>query len=301
MLNTPFTSKKGVDFFEGNQIQFVEAKKSDLIISGTCNKILDVALKFGSTKQYLIWTQEPRFSKNFSQEISSPFLPKINVMNVYTGIFSDNYYYLPCLSEEPRLVIKRTGFENKKIVSLMTYQAGKRWRLIHQGADIDLCNLRTEIALKGHNIGLLDIYGKGWPNGISVGQSRGKFWRSRKIEILKKYSFNLCFENTNWPYYCTEKIWDSIQGGCLPIYYGDGNKIYEDFPENSFLDYFKFRNPDLLFDYIQDIREAEFEERMLLCVDALRNALNRKQEEQPYQKVLDRTLLRIRTILGWQA
>ncbi|NRB06573.1 MAG: hypothetical protein HRU34_04055 [Richelia sp.] len=76
--------------------------------------------------------------------------------------------------------------------------------------------------------------------------------------ILQKYYFNLCFENTNWPNYCIEKIWDSIQGGCLPIYYGKGNRVYDDFPRNSFLDYSDFYRRDLLFDYIHDMKLDQF-------------------------------------------
>jgi hypothetical protein len=298
MLNTPFTSTEGIDFFTKNQIQFVGLEDADLIISGTLNKILSLALRFGSSKKYLIWTLEPRFSKHFSQVLSYVFLPKIYIMNVYTGIFDNNYLFVPNSLEKAQLTIRGIKkSKNRKIVSLMTYQAGRKWKFIHKGVDLDLCNLRTRIALRGHHRDLLDIYGKNWPNNIALGQSRGKGWRSKKLDILKDYSFNLCFENTNWPYYCTEKIWDSIQAGCLPIYYGEGNKIYEDFPRNSFLDYDDFGDPDLLFDYIQSITEEALEERMILCIKALNNAFSRKREERPHQKLLDRTLLRIRTIL----
>ena len=298
MLNTPFTLKKGIDFFKEGKIQFVEVENADLIISGNLNKILTTALKFGSAKKYLIWTREPRFSKQFNQTLAYPLLPTVHVMNVYTGIFDNNYFYVPRLLKEPRLDTGRSlEASTRRMISLMTYQAGRKWKLIHKGVDIDLCNLRTRIALKGYDLGLLDIYGKGWPNKISIENSRGKGWRDKKLHILKHYSFNLCFENTNWPYYCTEKIWDSIQGGCLPIYYGEGNKIYEDFPRNSFLDYHDFGAPDLLLDYIQSIREEEFKERMFLCVNALKNASRRKQEKDPTQEIFNRTLLKIRTIL----
>lgn len=41
-----------------------------------------------------------------------------------------------------------------------------------------------------------------------------------KIDTLKKYKYNLCFENSYTPGYVTEKIVDSFLGGSFPIYWG---------------------------------------------------------------------------------
>ncbi|MDJ0796871.1 MAG: glycosyltransferase family 10 [Calothrix sp. MO_167.B12] len=296
LINTPFTDKEDINFFLREGVKISDAIDADLIVSGTFKKLLTFMLRFGRSKKYLLWTLEPRFSKHFIPQISYPLLPTFHVMNVYNGIFSDNYFFTPRYPIE--LNYKGfSGFNSKRIVSLMTYQAGHKWKLFYQGNDIDLCNLRTKIALEGYSRGILDIYGRGWSDKIKVGQSRGKGWREKKIMILQQYNFNLCFENTNWHHYCTEKIWDSIQGGCLPIYYGKGNSIYDDFPRNSFLDYSDFNSSDLLFDYIQNIKLDEFQERMNLCIQAFNQAVRYKQEKQPHQKLLQQTLLKIREIL----
>ena len=42
-----------------------------------------------------------------------------------------------------------------------------------------------------------------------------------KIEWLKSYKFNLCFENSSQPGYLTEKLFDAFMSGCVPIYWGD--------------------------------------------------------------------------------
>nr|WP_272916661.1 glycosyltransferase family 10 [Helicobacter saguini] len=42
-----------------------------------------------------------------------------------------------------------------------------------------------------------------------------------KIEWLKDYKFNLCFENSSYPGYLTEKLFDAFAAGCVPIYWGD--------------------------------------------------------------------------------
>ena len=44
-----------------------------------------------------------------------------------------------------------------------------------------------------------------------------------KLEYLKMYKFNLCPENSDNKGYVTEKIFDAIQSGCIPIYWGSEN------------------------------------------------------------------------------
>ena len=42
-----------------------------------------------------------------------------------------------------------------------------------------------------------------------------------KIEWLRGYKFNICFENASYPGYLTEKLFDSFLAGCIPVYWGD--------------------------------------------------------------------------------
>lgn len=46
---------------------------------------------------------------------------------------------------------------------------------------------------------------------------------NNKLEYLKQFKFNLCPENTNFNGYVTEKIFDAIISGCIPIYWGSNN------------------------------------------------------------------------------
>lgn len=61
----------------------------------------------------------------------------------------------------------------------------------------------------------VDSGGK-WKNNI------GKIVHN-KIEWLKDYKFNLCYENSSYPGYLTEKIFDAFAAGCIPIYWGDNS------------------------------------------------------------------------------
>jgi hypothetical protein len=51
---------------------------------------------------------------------------------------------------------------------------------------------------------------------------------NNKYEFIKQYKFNICPENSSAPGYVTEKIFQSIEAGCIPIYWGANNKPEED-------------------------------------------------------------------------
>lgn len=262
---------------------------ADLIVAGvnpgypvlpgrfTFRRLLPLMLKYGNAKKYLIWTDEPRYDSHFTSFVQYPFLPKVHIFNVFTGAYINNYRWLPALKLQP---LKDFEFKHRRVVALMGYRDKRReLTLKYRGKELDLNRLRIAVALEGHALGLVDIYGQGWPEGITLGESRKGDWRQNKLDILQGYHFNLAFENTNWPYYCTEKIWDAVQAGCLPIYYGQGNAIYEDFPSDSFIDFCKFGNSSNLFSFIQSMTSQEFRRRINLCIDAF-NAAVKKQEEK---------------------
>lgn len=48
-------------------------------------------------------------------------------------------------------------------------------------------------------------------------------YNDNKLEYLKQFRFNLCPENSNNEGYVTEKIFEAISSGCIPIYWGSNN------------------------------------------------------------------------------
>lgn len=54
------------------------------------------------------------------------------------------------------------------------------------------------------------------------GPITGEPFQASKYELLSKYRFNLCFENSIFPGYYTEKMLQAWVGGCIPLYYSDG-------------------------------------------------------------------------------
>lgn len=281
-----------------------DERDCDIFVSGRLNRhLFSFILKYGSKKKYLVWTNEPRFDIHYQNKVK-PFMvfSDVHIMNVYTrDIYQKNYscHSYP-INQRLELLDESNfpSFNHRRIVAIMGYRKRERKNLSlkKDGRELDLINLRQKIALEGLEIGTVDIYGRLWPQGIALEQSRGTNWQSSKLEILQKYHFNLCFENTNFDYYCTEKIWQSIQGRCLPIYYGKGNKIYEDFPKNSFLDYSNFRNPKELFLYINQITVSEFRERMNLCIEAYNTVYEKLQSYNPGKEMLLKIVDKIKKI-----
>lgn len=47
-----------------------------------------------------------------------------------------------------------------------------------------------------------------------------KSGNKNKIEFIKNTIFNICPENSEYEGYCTEKIFQSLEAGCIPLYWG---------------------------------------------------------------------------------
>jgi hypothetical protein len=80
-----------------------------------------------------------------------------------------------------------------------------------------------------------------------------------KRNLSKKYKFYLCYENTIYPEYISEKIFDCFWSGCVPIYLGAPN-ITDYIPENTFIDKRKFPTYQALYDYLKNMPESEYQQ-----------------------------------------
>jgi alpha(1,3/1,4) fucosyltransferase len=276
---TPFCNDKDINYLKMNGVEITEnINEADILISQNLKHLKPYFWRYYRKKKFLVWTLEPRFDTSFKS--CKKFLfgkVKCHFMNIYTGdVFTTGLAFHAHHINKILIPLEQSfKLQNYCAVALMSYFKGvDSPRLIRNGVNIDLIKLRSEIAIYGQSRGLLDIYGKGWPNNLSIEDSRQGDWKLRKFQILNKYSFNLCFENTISPNYITEKIWDSLENYCLPIYYGKGNGIYNIFPKNSFIDYSDFNNPKELFDYIQNMDSLEYLERLNKCINVYNNIAN---------------------------
>jgi len=100
-----------------------------------------------------------------------------------------------------------------------------------------------------------DLYGIGW-NKNEFKSYKGSI--KDKAPIMKNYKFSICYENTkNINGYVTEKIFDSFQAGCIPIYLGAEN-ITNYIPQNCFIDKKKFKSYNELYVFLKTMPKDQY-------------------------------------------
>lgn len=70
-----------------------------------------------------------------------------------------------------------------------------------------------------------------------------------KIDFFRKCRFSLCFENSSWPGYCTEKIMHGFIARTVPIYWGSPT-VQMDFQEGSYISRHDFVSDNNFIDAI---------------------------------------------------
>lgn len=83
----------------------------------------------------------------------------------------------------------------------------------------------------------------------NISKVRGRGDQIYKIDFLKDYKFNICFENSSYPGYCTEKLINSMFAECIPIYWGDP-LVGKDFNPNSFLNWHDYEDDNKFINQI---------------------------------------------------
>ena len=71
-----------------------------------------------------------------------------------------------------------------------------------------------------------------------------------KMQLLKNFKFNICFENTSSAGYITEKLLQAKVAGCIPLYFGHAS-VKDDFNERSFLNYNDFSETEKFLDLVK--------------------------------------------------
>ncbi|MBB5754814.1 glycosyltransferase family 10 domain-containing protein [Prosthecomicrobium pneumaticum] len=199
-------------------------------------------------RRFAVYTYEPRFCTEhrpivWREGFSSP----IHVMDVYTrDVFIDQFLYMGTGAAEPEIALDtlmaRFSAKPKNTAAMLAgYRAATE--ILIAGlprtkgpVDIDLCALRQDIARAMKAGAGIDIFGRKWPDGLASGEHRAGPWHAVKLDLLANYQINVCLENTRYPFYVSEKLWDATQAGCLPVYHGADNHIYEVFPRDSFFE-----------------------------------------------------------------
>lgn len=89
-----------------------------------------------------------------------------------------------------------------------------------------------------------------------------------KFETLQKYRFAIAYENQVAPGYITEKIFDCLFAGCIPIYYGDPG-ITEKIPKECFIDARDYNSRDEIVSAMVSMTKDEWVNRQFAITSFL--------------------------------
>ena len=116
---------------------------------------------------------------------------------------------------------------------------------------------RTEYARELMRYIPIDCYGRAFPNR-SLAEDSG---RETKLTTISRYRFDLAFENSISRDYLSEKFFDSLAAGCVPVYRGAPN-IEEFAPgDHCFINAADFHGPRELAEFLLHLTHhpAEYE------------------------------------------
>ena len=142
---------------------------------------------------------------------------------------------------------------------------------------------------------LFDLYGECWENPIPTNLAmrmarrlpllssyfapkisiyRGRI--SQKLNTLKGYQFCYCYENFKSPDgWITEKIFDAMFAGCIPVYWG-GKNTSKHIPSKCYVDASKFSRSEALHEYLMLMSQAE-------CFEIINSITNYLKSEDAKQ------------------
>ena len=106
-----------------------------------------------------------------------------------------------------------------------------------------------------------DLYGNYWPE-THMKCYKGNVEREEKIKVISQYKFIISYDSiTNQKGYISEKIFDCFKAKTIPVYWGADN-VTEYIPKECFVDKRDFNNYDELYNYLKNMTEEEYNQRI---------------------------------------
>lgn len=111
----------------------------------------------------------------------------------------------------------------------------------------------------------VDLFGNGWDKGglrLALNpvfrRYKSRLMASYKGSVIDKsacysrYDFAICFENQDSPGYVTEKVFDCLLAGCIPVYKGAPD-IFHYVPRECYIDFNEFRSYSDLVSFLRNM------------------------------------------------
>ena len=237
-------------------------QSADVLVAPIIDELADILKTQGNHPKILIWCDEPIWANLFTRldknviavTARKDSYSEVNVMNHFTGgVHLCNFHFI-----RPEYAIDQVRLEQESkldnltdrkpnAIAIASYRQDPRWEYNHMGV-IGLCNRRTSFILNGIKNGFIHAFGNGFQEIPQDYKNENQDIFAEKLNIIRNYKYTVCIENSVAPYYVTEKIWHAIICNSLPIYYaGREHTIYQDFPQDSFIDIANFNNYESVF------------------------------------------------------
>lgn len=158
----------------------------------------------------------------------------------------------------------------------------------------ELYSLRIKYIVALQKTNSIDLYGRGWDEWWSGNSRWLPYWLNRgailsawkggcnsKFEMMGRYDFALCIENTEMLGYISEKIFDCFYSGTIPIYWGAPD-IDKYIPSNCYINLRNFSDSNKLVGMLSSLTRSD--------IDSYRESIKRFMESEkidPYYNSLE--------------
>ena len=220
-----------------------------LVITGIGLSLKDLALEKIPQKKLIFFSWEPPTVDPRSWE------PKL------LNLFHKVYTWDDSLVDNKRFFKFHLPYMAKRLDELVPYEERKFLTLIASRMQSkhpnDLYAEREKLIrfFEAHPEFEFDLYGRFWE------KREFSCWRGTipdKMAVLKQYRFAIAYENCYKEGYITEKLWDCLAAGVVPIYWGASN-IEEVLPKDCFLDRRQFKDDLELVTFLEKMSKEEWE------------------------------------------
>lgn len=257
----------------------------------------DIAFDFYIEGSPCVKTSVPKFLL----ALENPHINKFNENIIYCKQFSKVFSWdirlhhlsnvVPIMIPHPMVKQSFFPFSERHIFSCLI-NANKTFKK-SLPSDLYLERIKTIKWYENNAIDKFELYGMGWNKSTSAYNFLGRIARilpqiklklfnkkiypsfrgelSSKSEVLNFSKFSYCYENTNdLNNYITEKIFDALVCGCIPVYWGADN-VAQFIPVNCYIDRRNFIDTAAVHHYLISITEDQYknyQENILLFLNS---------------------------------
>lgn len=225
--------KRGIDFITPDIFFSMDNKPSStLCISFLYTPFTDRLLEVGVNPVIVVCTESPFIATRFylqfrkiSQKFKYSFVfsgmkDRVSKRSIYRKMYFPSSFDISKISPLP--------FGEKKFTTMISSDKSiKNWKKdillkVFYGSNVkQIYSERMAVIDYFSGIKGFDLFGRGWDTHVSSNVK--KVYKGEvedKHEILRKYKFVFAYENSIFPGYVTEKIFDVFFAGAVPIYLG---------------------------------------------------------------------------------